>query len=107
VTQLSLLDACLARDAAIEHASIGAGPEWIGAAYTYLVGHATRNDQFLIEDVRIAAAADHFPSPPDARAWGVVARMAVKAGVIGQDGYGRARLGHMRPMPVWKSLVRA
>ena len=94
----SLQQAQAARDAAIDQANRGAGPEWHAAADAALRQHAKVHAQFLAEDVRVSSG---LPQPKDNRAWGAVFARAARAGLIRRVGYGPSTTGHCRPMPIW------
>jgi len=63
-----------------QRAADHAGAQWQAEAWlafcTYVVGHK----QFTMEAVRLASP--QVPSPPDNRAWGVIALRAKRAGMI-------------------------
>lgn len=85
---------------AAEHAE-KVNPGWVEQAYSFLATFVKdRPGDFLAEDVRLAAALV-LPEPPDNRAWGPVFKEACRRGLIQRKGYGAAKTGHMRPMPIW------
>lgn len=61
-------------------------------------------DGFMTEDVRAWAEKLGMPSPPDNRAWGLVARRLSKQGVIKAVGYGKQRSStcHGSPKTIWR-----
>jgi hypothetical protein len=86
---------------AVDHAN-RVSPEWSNRAYEKLQEFALLGNEFMTEDVRLWADKNGLDSPPDNRAWGAVVNKAVRANLIERVGYGNAKTGHMRPMPVWK-----
>ena len=93
------------RDAAMQQVADNAGPEWILAALAALRRFAEVTPQFMTEDAREFATKGGLPAVHDNRAWGPVAIRAIKAGLIERVGYAPSKTGHMRPMPVWRSLI--
>lgn len=68
--------------------------------------HALTHRQFTAEDVRLAYA-DRVPKAPDNRAWGCVARMAVRKGYCQPAGVTHARSPHCHGtwIAAYESLV--
>lgn len=68
--------------------------------------YAMTHAEFTAEDVRLSSV-DDVPTAPDARAWGAVARAAVRAGVVKSNGIGRAKSPgcHGTWVTVYSSLV--
>jgi hypothetical protein len=83
-----------------EVAADNAGEDWKGVAYEAFVNHAYKHDAFTTEEVR--RANPDLPSPPDTRAWGAVARRAVKEGVVRSAGWTRAKSLTVHGMVVTK-----
>ena len=88
---------------AVDHADRVIGG-WSDMAYEYLRQFKDSHKEFLTEDVRIWAETQGLEPPPDNRAWGAVINRAVRANLIRRVGYGNAKTGHMRPMPVWSKI---
>jgi hypothetical protein len=67
--------------------------------------YAATHDEFTSEDVRLSCV--DVPTAPDARAWGAVARAAVRAGVCKSVGIGRAKSPgcHGTWVTVYRSLI--
>ncbi|WP_211440973.1 hypothetical protein [Collimonas humicola] len=93
------------RDDAMAIVAEHAGEDWREAAFAAFRKFAEKTVCFLTEDVREYAAKIGIAAPHDSRAWGHVTVRAVQAGLIVRDGYAPSKTGHMRPMPVWKSLI--
>lgn len=93
------------RDNAIQLVADHAGEDWREAAFNALRSFAEKTINFLIEDARAYATRNGVAAPHDSRAWGSITVRAIKEGVIVRDGYAPSKTGHMRPMPVWKSLI--
>lgn len=81
-------------------------PKWSDVAYAFLCQYARNNRSFISEDVSDASKAWGMVQPPTDRAWGMVYRKALKAGVILQDGTGTSRRRHASLCIRWQSLVR-
>jgi hypothetical protein len=86
---------------AVDHAD-RVSPEWSERAYDKLFEYAWLGVDFMTEDVRLWAEQVGLDSPPDNRAWGAVVNKAVREHLIERVGYGNAKTGHMRPMPIWR-----
>lgn len=104
--ELDMAGARKARDRGMKRAADHADAEsegWQGKALERFRRFAAGRTTFTTEDVR--AANQDFDKPPDDRAWGQVARAAVKAGLIEKAGYTQAsdRRGHCRPVTMWRS----
>lgn len=80
-------------------------PGWGELAYETLVAFARSRDRFMVEDLRAHATEAGLPPPPDSRAWGLVVRRAMRAGIIRRIGYepGRNPACHGRPTAVWSA----
>lgn len=77
---------------------------WADLAYGKVVEFASRNREFLTEDLR-ACLDDYFPHPQDGRAWGSVMRRAARNKIIRRKGYAPARSSNLSPKPLWESLL--
>lgn len=86
-----------------EVAGDNAGDDWKEAAFEAFVAHARTHKFFTTEEVR--QNNPDLPSPPDTRAWGAVARRAVKDGVVKSAGWTRAKSMTVHGMVVtrWES----
>lgn len=80
-------------------------PRWQTRAFRAVAIFARYHPAFLAEDARGMAEREGLPSPPDARAWGAVMRLAARRGVIVADGYGPANSSNRSPKVKWRSLV--
>jgi hypothetical protein len=101
MTDLTLFDARVARDEAMERVETNAGDEWRTEAWAWLHGYLeTHGELFPDTDLRDG------PEPRERRAWGVLVRRALKEGLIVGTGEFRARTrGHCTPGPVYRSLI--
>ena len=79
--------------------------DWTEKALAAFRAHAEKHSEFSTEDV-IAASPD-VPTAPDKRAWGYIAKAAVKAGICFSVGIGRSKLAHAhgRWITTWRSKV--
>jgi hypothetical protein len=80
---------------------------WTEQALEAFKTYAATHSQFTTEDVVAAAVA--VPVPPEKRAWGQVALLAKKQGVIIKAGFCTAKMtqAHCRPVSLWQSLICA
>lgn len=80
-----------------------AGETWKQLAYDVFVAHAAAHREFTTEDVR--RANPELPTPPDNRAWGAIARRAMRDEIIELLCWTRAknREVHGRVINCWKS----
>jgi hypothetical protein len=88
---------------AIEHA----GPEWNDRATEAFRQFALTHAEFLCEDVRVWAETKGLPHPPDKRAWGHIAREAVKNETVKVTGYAMTKVkpAHAGPRAVYRSNI--
>ncbi len=90
---------------AADHADRVSRGEWTAKAYDYLVafGRSKLGAAFMAEDVRAAAEASGFPSPPDGRAWGSIILRAKREGHLIHRGYApnKSDTCHGSPKSVW------
>lgn len=88
-----------------EVAANNAGETWKRLAYEAFVKYAKGREFFLTEDVR--AANPDLPTPPDTRAWGYIARLAKKEGVVSGQSFTRAKSRSVHGMVVtmWRSNI--
>ncbi|HZO54871.1 MAG TPA: hypothetical protein VFB63_19345 [Bryobacteraceae bacterium] len=98
--------ACDARDEGMRRVENHADSDeqaWTDRAYAFLLGFAQSGAEFMVEDVR-QAAAGVLPSPPDRRAWGPVALRAARSGQISVVRYEKQKdvKSHRSPKPVWQ-----
>jgi hypothetical protein len=78
--------------------------DWCEQALVCLRAYAQgRNAPFLIEEARRAAEVSGLPTPPDARAWGHVVRVASTSGYIEQCGSARAGSSNGSLKPLWRA----
>jgi hypothetical protein len=99
----ALRDAKIAQ--AVEHAD-DVTPAWSERAYAFLVDYARHNQDFTIEDVRLASAG-LVSEPPHARAWGGVAMRASREKLLVPIGFAQSKRddGHCMNLRVWGSTV--
>lgn len=101
--QLNLFEARALRDAAISQIAESSGPQWQQTAFACLEAFIASNDApFMIEDVRLANP--DLPAPHDNRAWGAVARRAIKHGLIQRVGFAPAKTSHCSAKPLWQKV---
>jgi hypothetical protein len=88
-----------------EDAANNAGETWRALAYAALLKFAEAYTTFSIEDVR--RGNPQLPAPPDNRAWGSIARRAVREGAIEFLRYDKAKLPnvHGSTVRVWRSKL--
>ena len=88
-----------------EDAAAHAGDEWKAIALEVFKQYAKKHSVFTTEQVRLTA--EDIPAPPDARAWGSIARAAQTEGFIEGDGWIRAESRTVHGMVVtrWKSKI--
>ena len=96
----------LAGYTAAELAAKRAGEEWKRRAYEMFFMTAKSRPYFSTEDVRLATA-DDLPEPPDRRAWGYVARTAMREQIIElfRIEASTSRICHGRLINIWQSLI--
>lgn len=82
-------------------------PTWTDRAYFVFSSFARGRETFTTEDVRAYACSLGFPAPPDPRAWGHVARRALRAHVVEHAGHVKAKSPGVHGMNVtlWRSRV--
>lgn len=82
-----------------------AGEDWKELAYASFKEFARLNYEFTTEQVREASL--HVPPPPDKRAWGFIARQAVKDEIVQPIGFIRTenRMAHGRHVTLWRSII--
>jgi hypothetical protein len=80
-------------NAGIKTAINHAGRDWAQKALNYLDNFLKCNygQEFMIEDVSEWSYSQGLPEPPHLRAWGHVAREAVKRGFIRRVGFGQVK----------------
>lgn len=99
--------ATAARDAAMDRAAAGMGPEWSAKAMGFVRRYAQHRQFVTAEDVRAFAHSFGLPQAPEPRAWGKVMRDAARAGVLEKVGYVSAKSAHAhcRPSTLWRSML--
>jgi hypothetical protein len=82
-----------------------AGEVWKQEAYLAFVTYATTHKFFTVEQVR--KDLSHVSTPPDKRAWGVIALQAKKHNIVKNAGWTRSleKNKHGIPVALWQSLV--
>lgn len=89
---------------AIDHAeAVKAG--WRKDALELFRRHALTHEVFLTEDVREANPGFHVPPECDERAWGQVARDAIKHGYVERAGFAPAKSSNCSAKVMWRSLI--
>lgn len=93
-------------DHKIDACGDNAGAAWKEAAMNEV--HAFLREQgdtpFVWDELR-AAIEERLPEPHDRRAWGAVARMASKLGVVEKVGYAPSKSSHGSPKAHWRSAL--
>ena len=101
MTGKSLRDKGIAQ--AVDHAD-AVVDNWSRLAYAFLERYCRSRShrEFMIEDVR-KASIGIVPEPPSKRAWGPIAMMAVRNGLIVRSGYRAVtnKYAHYTPATVW------
>lgn len=93
-----------ARDEAIQRVDDHADTDWKEVALEAVYQTCLNRDEFISDDVWLFA---DIPNTRDNRAFGPVMRRAASKGWCRKSDKVRpATRGHMRPMPVWISLLR-
>lgn len=88
-------------EAAADHAERSVDG-WVEMAIDKLRGYAKRTSEpFTIEQARLALEK-RIPLPPDARAWGSVARKAAARGLIRRVGFRPAESSHGSAKPAYR-----
>lgn len=89
---------------AAEHAE-RVEPDWKDIAYDAFCRIARQHQEFTTEQARHLSRV--VPDPPDKRAWGQVARRAVRAGIIEKAGYAVADdpKVHRNVVTLWRSRI--
>lgn len=82
-----------------------AGECWQDAAYSAFLTVAREHATFTTGFVRRWFRERNGPAPHDNRAWGAIARRAVRSRVIKHTGRWEATGSHHRPDAVWRSMI--
>lgn len=87
-------------------AADNASKEWTKSALDALQEFSKTTELFTTEQIR--ESFPELPEPPDKRAWGHVARLAHKKGIIEAHGWVRAgnRSVHGAVVTQWRSLIK-
>lgn len=92
---------------AVDHAN-AVTPSWCDRAVEMFLAYCQehKGKSFMTEDVRWYAENLGLPEPPDKRAWGGVAMIVKKRGLIRGNGYApqKAVNAHCAPKTVWMAL---
>lgn len=90
-----------------KQAADNAGAQWTLDAYDIFEKYARKHATFTTEQVRLEAAKN-LKAPPDARAWGQIALLAKKNGVVVSHGWVASEdpKKHGIPVTLWRSLVK-
>ena len=93
---------------ALQHAEADV-PTWGEQADAFLKAYALKNEYFTGYMLVLASELDpDFPTPPTGKAWGMIVRNAVRAGVIENSGKTMPHpKRHGCPATIWRSLVFA
>ena len=79
---------------------------WTFQALAMLTAYAQQSQApFLIEHARLWSEANGLPSPPDARAYGAVVRMAASKRRIERVGYALAASSNGSAKPTWRACA--
>lgn len=90
-----------ARVAGMEAANAAAGDDFNGKAANFLTRYAAKVDEFITEEL-IAAAEREGLVAENRKSWGLVVRMAAKAGAIVNTGRCSNKTTNGCPKPIWK-----
>lgn len=97
---LNYHDAIERRDTGMEHAAMGAAPDWSGEAMAAIIA-LPRGTEFLAEEIR--AGLDRLGiTTRDRRALGPVIMAARRGGLIVPVGAGRAKTSNLSLKPRWQ-----
>lgn len=80
--------------------------EWVDQAAQFFANYAVNKacmHTFLSEEVRAYADRTGFPSPPDARAWGLAAKKAERSGAVMTVGFASAKTSNGSPKALWRA----
>lgn len=79
---------------------------WTEQAFMFYKEYAEQNRTFMSEDVRMASIGI-VPEPPSLRAWGAIARRAIKEGIISRVGHVSVKspTGHCGLVSLWESNI--
>jgi hypothetical protein len=82
-----------------------AGDEWKLAAYQAFIAYAKSHKYFTTEDVRFSMK--NAPQPSQLQAWGHIARLALKNGVMVHHDFVRPKSGtvHGKHVNLWQSTL--
>jgi hypothetical protein len=96
--------AFLGMEAAVAHAD-RFEDDWSERAFCAFARYAALHREFLTEDVRVYAIDAGLSPPPDPRAWGAIARRAVRERIVKKAGYRLSEVppAHASPMTLWRS----
>jgi hypothetical protein len=92
------------RDTGMEHAEMGAAPEFSEAARTAIF-HLPPGTEFLAEEIRAHLASIGITTR-DCRALGPVIMGARKEGLIVAVGAGRAKTSNLSLKPLWQRTAK-
>lgn len=103
MTQLAFNLAIAGAQAAADRADRVHG-DWTDKAYAAFVAYAKSHQQFTTEDV--ITASPEVPEAPEKRAWGAIALMAKRRGLVRKVGFDTAKSvhAHRRPVSVWAAV---
>jgi hypothetical protein len=111
--QLDAFAAKKAGDAGLQQAEDNANKKqdgWVDHAYSFFLQWLFKKPvgfEFMLEDVRVAATSiATLQKPPSERAWGGIARRALRDKLIIHAGHGKTKnkLAHGTPASIWKKL---
>ena len=88
---------------ALAHAVDLNGDAWREVAMGWVQTFAQRGQEFRIEQARAAAEASGLPQPPSNRAWGAIASVALRRGLIRRVRWESCQnsKAHCAPVSVW------
>lgn len=80
--------------------------EWVTQAARFFADYATNKacgHTFLSEEVKSYWDRLGHPTPPDARAWGLAAKKAMREGHVNTVGFGAAKTSNGSPKALWRA----
>lgn len=90
------------RELGIARATLGADPEWLVAAWEFLVEYLHTHDEMFVDDLWAAG----LPHTHEDRALGALFRRASRSGYMTKTGtYRPSARSNMTEKPVWRSLI--
>jgi DNA polymerase len=97
------LDAARRRDAALVQVALGAGPDWMAAAWDALVDYLRTHPSFFVDDFWADTSLER---PRESRALGPVVLRAAREGLMAKSGqFRKSTASNMTEKPIWTSKI--